>query len=276
MLSDVFVPLLTYPDPTREDYVQSLQDFISKFASEVVYVAAEIDLPNVADRWGASLVALPQLIAKIEASNRETAKRLVGQTCTEISGLAATRETLRTMLGQAAWAFVARARYHDLSITGIAAGSSEKISLAEQLIFGTGRPTMVVPEVDLADFDIRNMAIAWDGGLNAGRAVFDAMPLLKNARSVTVLTVTSQASMEHNPLVPTCSYLERHGIAPNPVVLKGEEPNAGTLLQDEAVGLGAGCLVMGAYGHSRLREFVLGGVSRTVLSAPKLPVFFSH
>ncbi|RYG57701.1 MAG: hypothetical protein EON56_01870, partial [Alphaproteobacteria bacterium] len=131
MLSDVFVPLLTYPDSTGAEFAQHLQDFISKFASEVTYAAAEIDLPNLADRWGGSLVALPGMIAEIEASSRKHAKLLVQRTGSDIAGLSATRETFRALLGQAASAFVAKARFHDLSLVAIAPGSSEKISLAE-------------------------------------------------------------------------------------------------------------------------------------------------
>nr|WP_295887385.1 universal stress protein [uncultured Devosia sp.] len=277
MLSDVFVPLLTYPDPTPVEFAKTLPDFIGRFASSVTFCPTEIDVPDLANRWGAALISLPQMIAEVEARSRRLAQHLKQETSGVGGPLAVHQQMVRAAFGQVGSALLPHARSHDLSLVAIDAGSDEKTGLAETFIFGTGRPVMVVPEQHLASADLGNIAIAWDGERCANRAVFDAMPLLVGARKVTLLTASDDKPVGDNDLKALVAYLNRHGIQAEHREISAKAANGiGNALQDGAHEIGAGLLVMGAYGHNRLREFVLGGATRSVLAAPRLPILLSH
>jgi nucleotide-binding universal stress UspA family protein len=274
MLSDVFVPLLTYPDPTPTAFAKGLTQFISRFAWTVTFSPVEIDIPNLANRWGAALTALPQMIAQVEANSRQAAENLARETNGAFGALAIRHHPVRAMLGSVSPTLLPYALNHDLTLVA-AGGSDEKLSVAEGFIFGSGRPVMVVPEHDLSGFDLSEVAIAWDGSRCASRAVFDAMPLLTNASKVTLLLAhdksISEASVEQ-----LFAYLDRHGVRVErrDISLKGQ--GVGDALQDAALEAGSSLLVMGAYGHNRLKEFMLGGATKSVLDTPRLPILMSH
>ncbi|MBD8064411.1 GNAT family N-acetyltransferase [Devosia sp. PTR5] len=276
LLSDVFVPLFTYPDATSLDFARRLPDFLARFASNVTFAPVEVDVPDLANRWGAQLISLPQMIAEVEARSRELARQLTEATQGRPDALIYSHTTVRAPYGDVAAALLPHARSRDLSLAIVSPGSDEKSSIAEALIFGTGRPVMVVPEVDLSGFDLGKIAIAWDGGRSASRAAFDAMPFLVKAKSVTVLTASQDRPEAGKSVTSLLRYLGRHGIAAQQKELHDLQPDPGNILQRGASDAGAGLLVMGGYGHTRFREFILGGATRDVLHTPLMPVLLAH
>lgn len=170
------------------------------------------------------------------------------------------------------------ARIHDLTIAGIATDPvlSDR-AIAEYALFQSGRPLLVVPGDHDGEFAARRIACAWDFGRPAARAVADAMPLLKQAEDVTLLTVGDDKSFDCSiDMDDVLAALGRHGIVARHA--RGERAGAsiGDALQRMAREAGADLLVMGGYGHSRFREFVLGGATRGVLHDAMLPTFLSH
>ena len=144
------------------------------------------------------------------------------------------------------------------------------------MIFGSGRPSVVVPPAARVD-KVERLAIAWDGSRAAARALGDALAVVPEGVRVAVLTVRDEKPLDGKGLAGAlASSLERRGIAAEgrDVVLKGRA--IATALQDEALQAGASLLAMGGFGHSRLRDFVLGGATRGVLSDLRLPVLMSH
>jgi len=138
-------------------------------------------------------------------------------------------------------------------------------------LFETGRPVLLLPETG-DDLPVSRVAVAWDGSVQAARALAEALPLLAGADSVTVLRVTDDAQDAEAQEV--AAYLADHGIA---AVARRVAP-AGSIadtLRAEVVA-GTELLVMGAYGHSRLRERVLGGVSRSLLASAPVPILLAH
>ena len=109
----------------------------------------------------------------------------------------------------------------------------------------------------------------------AARSVHDAMPLLKEANSVSVLSVNPQAD-NHIAGFDISAQLARHGVNTETVRTVSDDVSVGDLLLSEAADLGSDLIVMGGYGRSRLREFILGGVSQTLMSTMTVPVFMSH
>jgi nucleotide-binding universal stress UspA family protein len=121
--------------------------------------------------------------------------------------------------------------------------------------------------------------IGWNGAREAARAVFDALPLLKAAKAVHVVIVDAEGEprvTQGNPGHRIVAALERHGVAAEARCINSGKTSAGHALLNHATEAGAGLSIMGAYGHSRLREFVFGGATRTVLEEMKAPVLLSH
>lgn len=143
----------------------------------------------------------------------------------------------------------------------------------EAAMFESGRPVLLVPPGDFAGFG-RKVAIAWDGGRESARAVAMAMPILTESEKVMVLT--AQDGTPKSKPSALGDYLAHHGIAAETWAFTPEEGPVGEALLDEAAKAGADLLVMGAYGHSRLRELVLGGVTRSVVSETTMPVLMTH
>jgi len=158
---------------------------------------------------------------------------------------------------------------------------SQRLDIADRLVLGSGRPVLIIPnEGPQQDFAER-VLIAWNGGREAARAAFDALPLLQRAREVKMVWVNPQARDELAQNLPAsaadiCAALARHGVKCKATQAIDPHTNVGHTLLMHAKENCADLLVMGCYGHSRLREFVLGGASQHVLRHMTIPVFMSH
>lgn len=146
----------------------------------------------------------------------------------------------------------------------------------EAALFGSGRPVVVVPYIHKAPFSLKTVLVAWDGSTVAARAIGDAMPFLEDAETVQVVTIDDARHGEPDlPSLAITRHLARHGIKAELKTLSNAGDVASTLLS-HAADSSADLLVMGGYGHSRFREFVLGGATRGILEAMTLPVLMSH
>jgi nucleotide-binding universal stress UspA family protein len=165
-------------------------------------------------------------------------------------------------------------RVFDLTIVP-SFGASEAI--AEDLVFDAGWPVLLLPAQDgLPLLGLDAVVIGWDGGRAAARAVADALPICVLAKSVKVVTITGEKSLKADLQASLERHLKAHGIQPEMIEHHAEGANAGTQLLEFCRRSGAGILVMGAYGHSQFREFILGGATRTILAAADLPILMSH
>ncbi|MER8678037.1 MULTISPECIES: universal stress protein [unclassified Mesorhizobium] len=142
------------------------------------------------------------------------------------------------------------------------------------VLFGSGRPTIILPE-DANVGAIDHVIIAWDGSRVAARAVADAHAFLQCASKITVLTVTDEKSLRDIGERLALS-LRKRGFPAEGISIDLEDRPIGVTLQARAVSMGADLLVMGAYGHSRMRDFVVGGATKSVLGDLRLPVLLSH
>jgi len=141
-------------------------------------------------------------------------------------------------------------------------------------LFETGRPVLVVPPKEPMEIG-RKIVISWNGSVQAARAVASAMPVLRAAESVTVFTVDSgRTSGDRAPEL--ASYLVWHGISARMQTISGPSSTVGPKLMDDVHAEEADLLVMGAYTHSRMRQLILGGVTRHILENADLPVMMAH
>ena len=187
--------------------------------------------------------------------------------------------TMNTSGAGSAELFGSMARRFDVSVVAQAdAGvfAPEEI-VTEGALFGSGRPVVVVPYIQKDPIRLDRVLIAWDASRNAARAVGDAMPFLSKAKTIDVVVVGSERPKSDEVVgADIAHHLARHGlnVELKRIVTAGTDV-ASTLLS-QAADTSADFLVMGGYGHSRLREFILGGATRGILSAMTVPVLMSH
>ena len=149
-------------------------------------------------------------------------------------------------------------------------------SLADQIILGCGRPVMVVPYIGAPDQIGNKVLLAWNGTREAVRALHDALPILQNAKEVVVMTINAENSADHIPGSDISLHLARHGVNATVNSTVSKDIDIGDTLLSRASDLGVDCMVMGAYGHSRFRELVMGGATRHILRHMTVPVLMSH
>jgi len=148
---------------------------------------------------------------------------------------------------------------------------------AEYVLLNAGRPVLLVPDA-YQELGLEHIVIAWDGWREAARAVADAMPLLLRAERITIVAVWNRderPSPKSEPVAGLRQYLERHGIAAG-VYNEPTSEAVGRVLLEAARSLNADLLVAGGYGHSRMREVMLGGTTRTLMHHAEMPLLLSH
>jgi nucleotide-binding universal stress UspA family protein len=170
-----------------------------------------------------------------------------------------------------------RARLHDLSVCG--RPRTEDVwstELAETLLLSSGRPVIVVPDTFAADRASRTIVAAWDGTAVAARAIGEAMPLFERSGSVEVVTVLGDKSaVDTVPGAELAPMLAHHGVKVTLVDLPANR-DVGYAISNHAQLSRAQMIVMGGYAHSRLRQMVLGGTTRTLLQTTAIPLFMAH
>lgn len=148
--------------------------------------------------------------------------------------------------------------------------------LIEAVMFQAGMPTLLVPHAGPTEFKPDHAVIAWNGGATAARAVRSALPLLAMAKKVTVVIVEGGKRRAEVRGADIATYLARHDLDVTIRTIARTPAGIGATLLDFATDEGADWIVMGAYGHSRLREFILGGTTASILKLMSLPVLMAH
>ncbi|MEP9355699.1 universal stress protein [Xanthobacter sp. KR7-65] len=194
------------------------------------------------------------------------------------AGVQVKHYTERTSLAYVPDVVIEYARLKDLTMIPIGDGTLQPY-IAERVIFGAGRPVLLLPDRKDTSRDIvlDTIAVAWDFSRPAARALGDALPLLQRAKVVRVVTVANEKRIEttqSNGALAT--HLAFHGVD----AIFDEEDAAGRTigqaLEAYARRRDLDLLVMGAYGHSRFRDFILGGATKSIVTNPPLPVLLSH
>ena len=232
------------------------------------YVRAEMG-----DEWLALEQQAAQRIARdLEAAFQDVARR---------NGIAGAEWRVSRL--DAAEAFSLHARFADLVVLGQHDADEQRGSVdadfPEIVALQSGRPVLVVPYAGRFEEVGRQVLIAWNGSREATRAVTDALPFLRRAKGVTVLSVNAPRGRAGDGWVPgtDCAlFLARHGVKVEASSDPAVDIDVGNYLLSRASDLGADLIVMGAYGHNRLRELVLGGVTRTIVQHMTVPVLLSH
>src|SRR5471032_2187238 len=195
------------------------------------------------------------------------------------AGVSYEARTINASIGGAAERLGHLARRFDLAIAGQPerdrAAAAEVVD--EGVLFESGRPVIFVPFIQKAGLKLDRVMVCWDGSRAATRAVADSIPLLQKAKLVEIVLVASKGfKADEAPGTDLAKHLARHGLDVNLKRITSPDIDVASTILSYVADSNADMIVMGGYGHSRLREFVLGGVTRSILETMTVPAFMSH
>ncbi|MBN8955157.1 MAG: universal stress protein [Rhizobiales bacterium] len=274
MINDILVHLSAgSPNDVARDYAISIAKSFDAHLSGVVLTP---EFPT----WAATEGADTKTIEQWRAEQRDEADKAI-RTFDEMARLRDTHSDSRIISsrhGDSARIFGEIARNYDLSVV---AQTQDEIDLYNDLVieaalFNSGRPVLVVPFIQTADMKLDRVMACWDGSQHAARAIGTAMPFLERARKVEVVTIQDADRPKELCGIKMAEHLSRHhiNVELKPIVTPNSE--VADVILNEVADAGIDLVVMGAYGHSRFREFVLGGVTRSMLKAMTAPALMAH
>ena len=275
-VNDILLTLTSYPEPTPVSVIREAIAVASTVGAHIAALACEMRVEVPGHFMSGSVVGLPGIIAGEAAKSRKNAQALIAAFESDAAKAGISWESIRQTCTPAERAelLVEYARLRDLTIMP---ESDDRLD-AEAVIFGSGRPTLILPQNPRSGpFALGTVVVAWDFSRAAARAVSDSLPLLERAATVRVVSVLDERHLDWKHSAEELSKnLSRHGIDVMLDRVDARGKAIGDVLGEYVASHAADLLVMGAYGHSRLREFVLGGATRSLLSKPPLPILFSH
>ena len=276
MKLDILVPIVTYPDGNTANFARHAVAVARHLDADVHALAIIADFPRVASALGNLLLDVPAMISEARGRCRERGAAVVEALLTQMEAVEFRTTNIDCLQSAAGDIVTTFAHYHDLVLAGVGEGDEATRAVAEAAIFGSGRPTLVIPDA-LPAIDLEHVMIAWDGSRVATRAVSEAREFLQRARSVTIASVTDEKVLSHDdPGKRLAEHLSRHDIKATAALVKGRGRPIAQTLQEEAREIGAGMIVMGGFGHSRMRDFVMGGATSGILKDLQLPALLSH
>jgi nucleotide-binding universal stress UspA family protein len=221
------------------------------------------------------------VIESQERESRAAAKTAIDRynAATDRAGISADSLTVSASLSGVGDMFSRIARRFDLSIVGQAEPERSAVEeiIAEAALFESGRPVIIVPYIQKEPFKLDQVMVCWDGSRAAARAIGDAVPLLKHSKRVEVVIVANERGKEDEIAgADIAEHLARHDLNVEVKRTVLGDVDVADVLLSHAADSGADFMVMGGYGHSRLREFVLGGVTRSIFRTMTIPVLISH
>lgn len=280
MIHDLMLPITaTVGD---ENALSAAVAMASQFGAHLT-VLELVNLPVPATNpWGLSPeTAMQQIYADLRETGKRNAARL--RTRLEKEGISWEVRVAEALLTEPSRIASSHARYADLAIVTAPKAKADDAGIAyrffSNLLFESGRPVMVVPTQHSVHLPLRHVVVAWRPTRESTRALHDVLPLLAMAASIDVVTVepgVKDMDDGDDPGVDIATHLARHDLKVNVVSLPLAGATVANTLLRHCAESGAQLLVAGGYGHSRLREWMLGGTTRELLQTSHLPILFSH
>jgi nucleotide-binding universal stress UspA family protein len=276
VIKDLVVNLTVGAD--RDAAAQFAVSIAQAFEAHIAGIAFAFDpiiTPTVMDGLSAAWVDTQRI------ENRDAAQAAIDrfEAAAARQGLSAEHRLIEASLGGAAGLFGRMARRFDLAVVG----QMEPDRMApdnlfvESALFESGRPIVVVPYIQEEGLKLGRVLVCWDGSRNAARAMADAMPFLRRGTAIEIVTVSDgRGAKDEIAGADVGRHLARHGLAVEVKRLVADDTDVASTILSYAADCAADFIVMGGYGHSRLREFVLGGMTRSMLGAMTVPALMSH
>jgi nucleotide-binding universal stress UspA family protein len=275
MPKDIIVNLTpSRPQDPAADYAVSLAQTFGAHLTAIAF-ALEPAIPASA-MGGIAGDVIDNAIAEAERQARDALARF--EASARKQGILAEKQTVTALVADATNRFGQIARHFDLSVTLQPEPDSTAPSdlFVESALFGSGRPVVVVPYIQREPVKLDHVVCCWDGSATAARAIADAMPLLARAKTVELLIVTSGEERGEEVGADMATHLARHNLKVTLQRISASDIDVGNAILSYVADRTADFLVMGGYGHSRWREFLLGGATRQILSSMTLPTLMAH
>jgi len=272
----VSIPTERPPQPVIDGAIS----LASRYKAELDAVAVGYEsssMPLVAE-GGAAVAAIFE-VEREKALERAHAALALFESEAKRAGVTHSSRAISALQGEAAAIVGATARLYDLTVVAQPEFSRDTFdnTLAQEILFQSGGPVLFMPYTFKGAFHTRRVGICWDGSRLAARAVRDATPLLEQAEAITIITINADSSVpEDASAAHLVRYLSRLGVPTEIDRLKTETANIQSSILSLAADESLDLLVMGGYGHSRLKETVFGGVTRDMLESMTVPTLMSH
>ena len=283
---DLLVVLRPYPAGTPDPAVDYAVATAVALGAQTSAIACGITPKVPRSILGNALLDISAMVANERIKSSTDAQRLLKRFEEAVAtnqGVLGERIFRTCQSFEVAEVLVAHSRLHDLTILPMPEGDYvsqfDALWYAETIIFGSGHPTIVLPQERKGSGPVAldKAIVAWDKSRPAARSISDAMPILQKAKHVRLLTVFGEKSINSEGSgAEFARHLALHGV--NVVVdeVDAEGRTIGEVLQEQVKIHEIDLIVMGAYGRSRLREFILGGATRSMLTHPPTALFLSH
>lgn len=250
----------------------------SQDAHVAVLVTAPLLMPIVFEMGAVP----PDIYGHLHDAERARAGRIAQHARERLANVPISSEVrvVETFMVPSTRVAVLHAHHADVAVIAASDGKDDRTpDLFIDLLLGSGRPVLVVPPQYVPRSGRRYAVVAWQPTREAARAVHDALPLLRDAEQIDVLVVDPQVDATHHGPMPgndIAAHLARHGLKVNVVAIPSMGESTPAAILRFVAESGAELLVAGGYSHSRWREQVIGGVTRTLLAQTPVPVLFSH
>ena len=245
---------------------------------DAVSIGYETTNVGLAFESGGAAVAAVFEIEQRRAAERAQAALAVFETEARNAGITYNLQALTSIPFEAAESISASARLHDLTVVLQPERDSDTFdnTIPVEILFQSGGPVLFIPHAHKGPVEPQRIGIAWDGSRLAARAVRDAAPFLARAQAITIISVNENDAPANASAAVLAAHLARHGLAAHIERVSADRADIQPTILSIASDTGVNLIVMGAYGHSRLRERILGGVTRAMLDSMTVPTLMSH
>lgn len=276
MIKDIIVNLTVgTPRDTAADYAVSIAQAFESHLAGIAFAFEPVVAPSIMGGIPADIIDA-QRTASHGAANEAIKRFELGA---KREGLSAESRLIEATLGGAADLFGRMARRFDLAVIGQAEPNklAAQDIIIEGALFESGRPVIVVPYIQREVLKLDRVMVCWDGSRTAARAIADSLPFLIRSKAIDIVIVASgRDKSDEIPGVDLGQHLARHGLTVDVKRIVAADTDVPNTILSYAADSSADFIVMGGYGHSRLREFVLGGATRGILASMTVPTLMSH
>lgn len=277
--NDILLHIDSYPEPTAPAAVDRAVNLAAKLGGKLSALAVQVKIPLTSNRVADYLIGLSDMVKEEEAKSLEACRAGLAHFTAQAKAAGVFQEAVLAKTDLYAFSdYVAkRARTRDLCIVPLGARFDGQQEVAQTTLFDSGRPVLVFKaDAKTTEAKLDKIVLAWDGGRAAARAMAEALPILTQAKEVRILTVVGEKPSATTGLAAEAArHLRTHGVAAAIDEVEAGGERIGVVLDGYLKKQAPDLLVMGAYGHSRLRELVLGGATQHILWDPPVPVFLS-
>jgi nucleotide-binding universal stress UspA family protein len=280
MIKDILLPLTSFPVATQTQTIEAAVALAENVKATVSAIAFAMDIQSPIGLY-ADPIGISGILAADSKKSAADARDLLSSFETIAIGRNVEHDhhLLRAKPIDIPSRVAEEARFRDLTIFPLRETDVPGQAIAEQLIFDSGRPVLILPDDAKRQFSksFDSIAVAWDFSRAATRAVADALPLLERGRNIRIFTVTDDKVIKKSPSSNALAgHLARHGIEATVDDVRSNGRAIGDVFKAYVEEHKVDLLVMGAYGHSKMREFILGGATVSMLSHPPTWVLMSH